>query len=105
MASQEHEIARFTYKGKEYPILHVASQHYFKLVIDGHEARLSYAEKDGVWDLYRAYSPLALRENGVAAGITTAALEEARKKGVRVIPSCSYVNWFVGNHMEFDDLL
>lgn len=106
MKLEDYQVANYTYNGQEYPIVHVPSQHYFKLDINGHQARLSYAEKDNVWNMYRAYTPPALREMGIGAAITTAGLEEARKLRKQVIPSCSYVSWFVSeSNGAYDDLI
>jgi predicted GNAT family acetyltransferase len=42
---------------------------------------------------------------GVGAALAHAALEHARREGLSVIPSCSFVRSYVTRHHEFADLV
>jgi predicted GNAT family acetyltransferase len=46
-------------------------------------------------DFYRTFVPDALRGRGVAAVLTRHALDYAAQEGYTVIPSCSYVEWYI----------
>ena len=49
--------------------------------------------------------PPELRGQGIAGDLLRAGLEFARKKNLRVVPQCSYVDVFIRRHPEFSDLL
>lgn len=45
------------------------------------------------------------REQGVAAQVVRAALDDAREQGLKVVPSCWYVAGFIQEHPEYADLM
>jgi predicted GNAT family acetyltransferase len=49
--------------------------------------------------------PRALEGRGYAAALATAALDQARREGIRIIPSCPYVKAFLQRHPEYADLV
>lgn len=78
----------------------------FVAEIDGAEAIVQYRRPDEeTIDLYRTYTPEALRGRGIAGQIVRAALDHAREAGLRVVPTCSYVAGFVERHPEYQDLV
>lgn len=87
-------------------VRHDAENHRFVVEVDGHEAVLEYGEPtDGVLDLYRTYTPEALRGRGVAGRLVEAALAYAREGDLRIVPTCPYVARFVERHPEHGDLV
>ncbi len=50
------------------------------------------------------FVPDARRGQGLAAALTRAALEEARRAGWIIVPACSYVAAYIERHPEFADL-
>jgi uncharacterized protein len=49
--------------------------------------------------------PQALRGRGIAAALVQAALDDARAKGLKVRPDCSYAELYMQRHPETLDLL
>ena len=45
------------------------------------------------------------REQGVAAAIARYSLDDARERGLTVVPGCSYYRRFLGTHPEYSDLV
>ncbi|MFI8739757.1 GNAT family N-acetyltransferase [Stutzerimonas zhaodongensis] len=77
-------------------IHHDRTSHQFETTVDGHRAYLAYVDLGKqTLDIYRTFVPDALRGRGVAAVLTQHALDYAAKEGYTVIPSCSYVEWYI----------
>jgi hypothetical protein len=64
------------------------------------EAYLAYERRDGELDIVHTFTPPALRGRDLAAALTRAALAYARAEGLRVVPTCSYTQWFLGRHPD-----
>lgn len=59
----------------------------------------------GVRDFNHTYVPTAFRGSGVAVHLMARAIEDARKEGFKIIPTCSYVAAQFRRHPEWRDLL
>jgi predicted GNAT family acetyltransferase len=78
----------------------------FAVRLNNHIAYLSYEEReDGVLDYAHVYVPPEYRNRGIASKLTRRALEYARKVGITVIPSCSFVEYYLTMHPEFEDIV
>ncbi len=89
-------------------VTHDEARHRFVLARPGGggEAVLDYRMIDEhTVDFQSTFVPVALRGGNLGTVVVKAALEWARSRGLRVVPSC----WFVGNvvnrHREYRDLL
>lgn len=51
------------------------------------------------------YAPDAMRGTGVAAAMVACLISDARAKGVRIVPACSYVLAQFERHPEWSDVL
>jgi uncharacterized protein len=70
------------------------------------EAYLAYAMVDeGTIDLQHTVVPAAARRHGVGAELVRTALSYARERGLRVIPSCPFVESWLDEHSDERDLL
>ena len=76
----------------------------FELREGEHLATLEYSEEDGVIDLLFVQVPPPLRHRGLASELARAALEHARAHQLQVIPSCSFVRWYLDQHPEYEPL-
>jgi len=90
----------------EINVRHEASAKRFAVRLDNKIGYLSYEQpEEGVLDYAHVYVPPAYRERGIAAEITRTALDYARREGYSVIPSCPYVEHFLGEHPEYEDVV
>ncbi len=87
-------------------IEHNENKHRFSAVVDGYECLLDYRVKSpGVLEYYHTFVPIELRGQKLAEQIATFAMDYARATNSKVIPTCPYVQRFVGIHPEYKDLI
>jgi predicted GNAT family acetyltransferase len=87
-------------------IRHEPDARRFVTDIDGAAAYLTYREIDGrILDLDHTFVPREFRGGGIASQLTARALEHARERRLRVVPSCPFVAAYVARHPEYRDLL
>ncbi|HET7924159.1 MAG TPA: GNAT family N-acetyltransferase [Rhodanobacteraceae bacterium] len=68
-------------------------------------AYITYRELDGqILELDHTYVPREFRGGGVASQLTVHALEYARERGCRVLPSCPFVAAYIERHPEYREL-
>jgi predicted GNAT family acetyltransferase len=84
---------------------HNESEHRFQLRTPNGVAVLDYTDQDNTWYMTHTYVPPELRGQGVAAAVVKRALEEARARGKKVSPDCTYVEAYIERHNEYKDLL
>jgi predicted GNAT family acetyltransferase len=86
-------------------IRHEPAARRFVADLDGATAYLTYREIDAhVLDFDHTFVPRAFRGRGIASQLTQHALEHARGRGYRVVPSCPFVAAYVQRHPECHDL-
>jgi predicted GNAT family acetyltransferase len=87
-------------------IRHDPEHRQFVADVDGHEAVVQYRETEqGTFDLFRTFTPEALRGRGIAGRLVEATLEHARANGWKIVPTCPYVTRYVERHPEHRDLV
>lgn len=79
--------------------------HNFELVVDGHRAFIDYKIKDNKIYLIHTDVPKELEGKGVAAAIVEKALTYIEQKGLKLVPLCVYVQFFLKRHPEWNRLL
>jgi uncharacterized protein len=77
----------------------------FEATIDGHTSVLTYRETAGRVTLIHTEVPLELRGRRIADTLARAALDDARRRGLRVRPLCPFIQAFVKRHPEYADLV
>lgn len=77
----------------------------FVIDLDGGTAHADYRLDSGRMVFTHTFVPPALRGRSLAGLLVRAGLAEARRRGLRVVPACSYVAAFIERHSEFRDLL
>jgi uncharacterized protein len=77
----------------------------FELDADDVIVFMNYRLGDGVITLNHTETPPRARGRGLASQLTTAVLEIARGRGLKVVPRCPFVSAYLGKHPEFQDLL
>jgi len=87
------------------PIRHEPDARRFVADVGGKAAYITYRQHDGqLLELDHTYVPRELRGGGVASQLTVRALEYARERGYRVVPSCPFVAAFIERHPEYREL-
>ncbi len=86
-------------------VLHNHDARRFEVRFDENLALLSYSRSGDRLILDHTFVPPAMRGGGVAAMLVRATLEEARRRGWRVVPRCSYVAAFIHRHPEYADVI
>ena len=66
---------------------------------------IAYRLADGVITLVHTEVDPAHEGQGHAATLARGALDDARSRGLRVVPSCPYVASYVEKHPEYADLI
>jgi predicted GNAT family acetyltransferase len=106
--STEHESSTADQRDgtSQHNVQHRPDEHRFVLSRGGEDlAHLEYVIRDGVWLMTHTFTEPAARGHGLAAEVTTAALDGARSAGVRVRAICPYVAAYVAEHPAYQDLL
>jgi len=77
----------------------------FAADVGGKTAYLTYRELDGgILDLDHTFVPREHRGHGLASQLTVHALDYARERGYRVVPSCPFVAAYIERHPEYREL-
>ncbi len=85
---------------------HDESLHLFIAELDGHQATVAYRQVDDlILDFQSTYVPHVLRGQHLGTRVVCYALDWARARGLRVVPSCWFVGSVVERHPEYRDLL
>jgi predicted GNAT family acetyltransferase len=80
-------------------------QHRFEVVVDGEVAFVNYKIEGGRLILVHTEVPKALSGRGVGTTLIRSVLNEARRRGQRIVPECDFVSAFVQRNPEFNDLI
>ncbi|QQS35894.1 MAG: N-acetyltransferase [Ignavibacteriales bacterium] len=87
-------------------IIHDAQNHKFYCTIEGKESYLRYFMKDATTiDLRSTYVPHDLRGKGIAGSIAETALNFALENNLTVIPTCSYVHYYMQKNDKYKELI
>lgn len=77
----------------------------YELPAGGKMAVAHYHEHDGRLVFTHTEVPVELRGRGIASALIGGALEDARARGLGVVPRCSFVETFIDEHPAYRDLL
>ena len=77
----------------------------FELTEDGETAVADYIRDGDTITFTHTIVPPALEGRGLGSRLVEAALDNARAKGLRVVPQCSFVAAYIDRHPEYRDLV
>ena len=80
-------------------------RHRYELEVDGHVAFAEYGLTAGVITFIHTEVPKELGGKGVGSTLARGALEDVRRRGLRVVAQCPFIKGFIDKHAEFSDLL
>jgi predicted GNAT family acetyltransferase len=89
----------------EHTVIDNAQAQRFEVHLDGETAVLEYRLRDDALWLIHTEVPHAIEGHGVAAALTRYALDNARARGLKVVPRCEYVKAWLQRHPEYADLV
>jgi predicted GNAT family acetyltransferase len=77
----------------------------FEAVVDGVLCVLDYRLDGTLLTITHTRVPDAVAGRGIAAALTKAAFDAARRERWQVIPDCAYAAAYVARHPEYQDLV
>ena len=82
-------------------------RHRYTLDVDGQEAAEIVYHLRGADKIEFEHTEVKkeFEGQGLASRIAAFAFDDARKRGLKVIPSCSYIQRFLAKHPEYEDLV
>lgn len=89
-----------------YEIQHNEKESQYETQVEGKTAYVAYdLEEPNRIVFTHTIVPDELSGRGIAKELVKHALDEARSKGLTVVPQCSYVSAFITRHPEYGDLV
>ncbi|MFE7464471.1 GNAT family N-acetyltransferase [Streptomyces sp. NPDC057499] len=83
----------------------VDARHRYTIQVDGEPAGFTvYRDRDGQRVFYHTEIDDAFAGRGLASILVTAALDDVRASGMRIVPVCPYVAKYLKKHDEFSDI-
>jgi predicted GNAT family acetyltransferase len=87
------------------PVRDVPERSRYELETPAGVAVAEYERADGVQTMTHTIVPEGARGGGVASRLVRYALDDARSRGLKVVPQCRYVARFVEAHPEYAHLV
>ena len=85
-------------------VTHNASRHRFEATVEGQLCVCDYQMRGNVMWMTHTGVPTAVGGRGIAAELVRVALEWAEAQGLKVVPSCSYVDVYMRRHPQTQKL-
>ena len=79
--------------------------HRFEVELDGHLAVADYRLEGTTMVLPHVGVPPELEGRGIGSALAKFALDEARARGLKVVPSCPFVASYIQRHPAYQDLV
>lgn len=86
-------------------IINNAAEKRYELDVDGQLAIAEFRLRPGRITFTHTEVPDALAGRGIGTRLVKAALDDARAKGLKVVPACPFVKHYMDTHPETQDLL
>ncbi len=87
-------------------IKHDKDQQKFYFIEDDKECYVKYLLDDSkTFNILKVYVHPDLRNQGYAAKLAKTALGYAKENNLKVIPTCSYAEYFIVRNKEYEELL
>lgn len=80
-------------------------KHQFELAVDGFTALAVYRLKPGIITFTHTEVPKELGGRGIGSRLAKGALDQARARGLKVVPLCPFIKAWIEKHPEYQDLL
>jgi len=87
------------------PVIDNEAKSQFEVQMDGKLAILQYTRTEELVTYFHTAVPRELESRGTATWLARHALDDARRRGLKVIPKCPFVGAFISRHPEYADLV
>lgn len=77
----------------------------FELAVDGHTAIAAYRLSPDTITFTHTEVPKELGGRGIGSQLAKGALDQARARGLKVVPLCPFIKGYIEKHPEFADLV
>jgi predicted GNAT family acetyltransferase len=81
------------------------AKHQFEMIVDGHTALAAYRLKPGVITFTHTEVPKELGGRGIGSQLAKGALNQARERGLKVVPLCPFIKAYIEKHPDYADLV
>lgn len=88
----------------EYPVIHDERNRRFEIRLNGATAYVSYAPFEGGVAYEHTIVPPSLGGRGIGTFLAKYALDYAREHGLKVRPTCSFIEEYIDRHPEYHDI-
>jgi len=79
--------------------------HRYELRVDGAIAIAAYRREDDVVVFTHTEVPQPLEGKGIGSRLIAAALEDVRRRGLKILPQCEFVAAYIERHPDTQDLV
>jgi uncharacterized protein len=90
----------------EATVVNVPSEHRYELLLDGRRiGLLAYRQREGRIALTHTEVSPGCEGRGFGTRLAAAALDDARRQGLVVVPICPFITRYIERHAEYHDLV
>ncbi len=86
-------------------VQHSAAHSRYEVTIDGQRSLIQYRMRGDTIVFLHTEVPPALEGRGIAGHMARFALDDARARGLSVVPQCPFVASYIRRHPEYQDLV
>lgn len=77
----------------------------FEATVDGHKAIIEYKAMPSIISLTHTEVDDRLEGKGVASEMTDLVLQQIERRGLKVIPVCSFIKNYISKHPEWSSIV
>jgi predicted GNAT family acetyltransferase len=81
------------------------AEHRYEVAVEGQTAFAQYSLNGDIITFTHTIVPEEVEGQGIGSRLVSAALEDARKRDLKVVPMCSFVRGYIERHPEYQDML
>ena len=91
---------------EDYEVVHREKSNWFFIKLEkGKAAYIKYTRSNNTISVDHTYTPEEFRGRGLAKKLMLAVIEYAKKNNLKIIPNCSYAQYFFEKYPEFRELV
>jgi predicted GNAT family acetyltransferase len=81
------------------------AEHRYEMAVEGRTAFAQYSLDGSTITFTHTIVPEELEGQGIGSRLVSGALDDARERGLGVVPMCSFVRGYIERHPEYGDLV